>query len=64
MSAYSTGSINECGYLLSLGMEPVSVVVTTHGRRLMIFAAEAREAVRRFNDARDRAETALKKEQV
>ena len=53
--AFSSASVNECGYILSLGIEPVDRVTNAAGKGRLIFPSDARDAVVRFNAARDRA---------
>jgi hypothetical protein len=53
--AFSSASVNECGYILSLGIEPVDRVTNAAGNGRLIFPPEARGAVVRFNAARDKA---------
>jgi hypothetical protein len=52
---FSSASVNECGHILSLGVEPVDRVTNAAGKHRLIFPSEARDAVIRFNAARDRA---------
>ena len=53
--AFSSASVNECGYILSLGIEPLERVTNVTGKGRLIFPSDARDAVVRFNAARDRA---------
>ena len=53
--AFSSASVNECGYILSLGIEPLERVTNAADKGRLIFPSEARDAVVRFNAARDRA---------
>lgn len=55
LDAYSSASVNECGYILSLGIEPLERVTNARGKGALIFPSEARDAVVRFNAARDKA---------
>jgi hypothetical protein len=54
-NAFSSASVNECGYILSLGIEPVERVTDAAGKGRLILPAEARDVVMRFNAARDKA---------
>lgn len=54
-AAFSSASVNECGYILSLGIEPVDRVTNAAGKSRLISSAEARDAVVRFNTVHEKA---------
>jgi hypothetical protein len=54
-SVYMTRSINEAGYLMSIGLEPLGRLAGETRPPSLIFPFEARTKIDAFNAGRDRA---------